>query len=52
LEASRAWVRLRTSGRPEVLADLTPASVAALGIVPGTAVWLSVKATEVGLHRR
>ncbi|WP_407345748.1 TOBE domain-containing protein [Pengzhenrongella phosphoraccumulans] len=52
LEASPAGVRLRTSGRPEVLADLTPASVAALGIVPGAAVWLSVKATEVGLHRR
>ncbi|NMR18645.1 ATP-binding cassette domain-containing protein [Cellulomonas fimi] len=52
LEAAPTGVRLRTTGDPEVLVDLTPAAVAELGLVPGADVWLSVKASEVGLHRR
>lgn len=52
LETAPTGVRLRTTGDPEVLVDLTPASVAALLLVPGAKVWLSVKATEVSLHRR
>ncbi|MFN8074579.1 MAG: ABC transporter ATP-binding protein [Kineosporiaceae bacterium] len=34
-------------GVPAVLADLTPAAVAQLALVPGSDVWVSVKATEV-----
>lgn len=52
LEPGHSVIRVRTAGRPEVVADLTPAAVAELGLRPGTEVWLSVKATEVGLHRR
>lgn len=52
LEPGGSTVRLRTAGDPQILADLTPASVATLGLRPGSTVWLSVKATEVGLHRR
>jgi molybdate transport system ATP-binding protein len=52
LEPGASTVRLRTAGDPQVLADLTPASVAELGLQAGSVVWLSVKATEVGLHRR
>nr|WP_034632400.1 ATP-binding cassette domain-containing protein [Cellulomonas cellasea] len=52
LEPRGAAVGVRTSGRPEVVADVTPASVAELGLRPGVPVWLSVKATEVGVHLR
>ncbi|MCC2308516.1 sulfate/molybdate ABC transporter ATP-binding protein [Cellulomonas chengniuliangii] len=52
LEPGQAVIRVRTAGSPEVVADLTPAAVAELGLAPGSEVWLSVKATEVGLHRR
>lgn len=52
LEPRGAAVGVRTSGRPEVVADVTAASVAELGLRPGTEVWLSVKATEVGVHLR
>jgi molybdate transport system ATP-binding protein len=40
-------VRLEVAGPLPVLADITPAAVADLGLVPGAAVWVSVKATEV-----
>lgn len=52
LEPRGAAVGVRTSGRPEVVADVTAASVAELGLRPGVHVWLSVKATEVGVHLR
>ncbi|MDM8085379.1 ATP-binding cassette domain-containing protein [Cellulomonas cellasea] len=52
LEPGHAVIRVRTAGRPEIVADLTAAAVAELGLGEGTEVWLSVKATEVGLHRR
>ncbi|MBB2921952.1 sulfate/molybdate ABC transporter ATP-binding protein [Cellulomonas cellasea] len=52
LEPRGAAVGVRTSGRPEVVADVTAASVAELGLRPGVTVWLSVKATEVGVHLR
>lgn len=52
LEPRGAAVGVRTSGRPEVVADVTAASVAELGLRPGVPVWLSVKATEVGVHLR
>jgi molybdate transport system ATP-binding protein len=37
---------------PSVSADLTPASVAELGLHPGSRVFLTVKATELRVHRR
>ncbi|TFD86342.1 ATP-binding cassette domain-containing protein [Cryobacterium serini] len=52
IEPGSGGVRLRTSGDPEVIAELTPAAVADLGLQLGSAVWLSVKATEVSAYRR
>jgi molybdate transport system ATP-binding protein len=40
-------VRLLVSGEHELLADVTPAAVAELELVPGREVWLSVKETAV-----
>ena len=40
-------VRLLVSGEHELLADVTPAAVADLGLAPGREVWLSVKETAV-----
>ncbi|TFD06192.1 MULTISPECIES: sulfate/molybdate ABC transporter ATP-binding protein [unclassified Cryobacterium] len=52
IEPGSGGVRLRTSGDPEVIAELTPAAVADLGLQLGSTVWLSVKATEVSAYRR
>jgi molybdate transport system ATP-binding protein len=43
-------VRLEVTGTLPVLADITPAAVADLGLVPGATVWVSVKATEVQVY--
>jgi molybdate transport system ATP-binding protein len=43
-------VRVEVDGPLPVLADVTAAAVAELQLVPGTAVWASVKATEVRLY--
>lgn len=43
-------VRVAVDGTPSISADITPASVAALGIEPGQRVWLSVKATEIDAY--
>lgn len=58
LEPGPASIRIRArldgaaADPPTVVAaDVTPASVAQLGLRPGTRVFLSVKATEVRLHR-
>ncbi|MCV2393788.1 ABC transporter ATP-binding protein [Actinotalea sp. M2MS4P-6] len=40
-------VRVRLTGPPDALADLTPGAVAELGLAPGSQVWASVKANEV-----
>jgi molybdate transport system ATP-binding protein len=40
-------VRLLVTGEHELLADVTPAAVAELELVPGREVWLSVKETAV-----
>jgi molybdate transport system ATP-binding protein len=40
-------VRLLVTGRHDLLADVTPAAVAELGLAPGHRVWLSVKETAV-----
>ena len=52
IEPGSGGVRLRTSGDPEVIAELTPAAVADLGLQVGSTVWLSVKATDVSAYRR
>ncbi|WP_310961836.1 ABC transporter ATP-binding protein [Nocardioides terrisoli] len=39
-------VRLQVTGPPDALVDVTPAAVAELDLRPGTAVWLTAKATE------
>jgi molybdate transport system ATP-binding protein len=40
-------VRLQLAGKPDVLADVTTAAVAELGLEVGGEIWLSAKATEV-----
>ncbi len=47
LEPIGAQIRVRTA---ELSADITAAAVAELGLMPGTAVYLSVKASEVALY--
>jgi molybdate transport system ATP-binding protein len=43
-------VRVEVGGTVPVLADVTPQAVAELALAPGTAVWASVKATEVQVY--
>jgi molybdate transport system ATP-binding protein len=43
-------VRVRLDGAPPVLVDVTAAAVAELGLLPGTAVWASLKATETTVY--
>jgi molybdate transport system ATP-binding protein len=43
-------VRLLVSGEHELLADVTPTSVAELRLAPGRSVWLSVKETAVDVY--
>lgn len=50
LERRGDLVRAALSGQPPVLADLTAAAVAALGLVEGAGLWAAVKATEVSAY--
>jgi molybdate transport system ATP-binding protein len=43
-------VRVHVSGDPSIVAEITPAAVAELGIVEGTPVWISVKATDIVVY--
>lgn len=43
-------VRVQVAGDLGLLADVTPAAVADLGLEPGSQVWSSVKATEVRVY--
>jgi molybdate transport system ATP-binding protein len=43
-------VRVRVEGSPSLVAEVTPAAVAELGLAEGTEVWVSVKATEVRVY--
>ena len=43
-------VRLQVDAAPNALVDVTPAAVAELGLVEGTTVWLSAKATDVDVY--
>ena len=48
LEGDR--VRVRLSGSPSIVAEVTPAAVRDLGLDAGDPVWISVKATEVEVY--
>ena len=50
LERRGDLVRAALSGQPPVLADVTAAAVAALGLVEGAGLWAAVKATEVSAY--
>ena len=52
LELLRDRVRVRVDGRPQpsLVAEVTPAAVAELGLAEGADVWVSVKATEVRVY--
>ena len=50
LVGQSARVRLVTGGGATVIAEVTPASVAALRLHPGTELWAGVKATEVSAY--
>jgi molybdate transport system ATP-binding protein len=43
-------VRVRLSGRPSIVAEVTPAAVRELGLDRGESVWAAVKATEVEVY--
>ncbi|MGE3619169.1 MAG: sulfate/molybdate ABC transporter ATP-binding protein [Acidimicrobiia bacterium] len=43
-------IRVRLAGPVPVSAEVTPAAVAELGLVPGVAVWASVKATDLDAY--
>jgi molybdate transport system ATP-binding protein len=43
-------VRVRVEGRPRLVAEVTPAAIAELGLAEGTDVWVSVKATDVQVY--
>jgi len=50
IEAHGDTVRVRLDGAPPVLADVTPAAVAELDLLPGRRVWAAVKATETNVY--
>jgi molybdate transport system ATP-binding protein len=52
LVGQSARVRLATAEGATVVAEVTPASVAALRLHPGTDLWAGVKATEVSAYPR
>jgi molybdate transport system ATP-binding protein len=43
-------VRVRVDGEVPVVAEVTPAALRELGLEEGGEVWLSFKATEVGVY--
>lgn len=50
LQAAHDRVRVQVDGSPSVVAAITPAAVADLGLAPGSQVWLSVKAVEIDVY--
>ncbi len=43
-------MRVHVDAAGGLVADVTPASSAQLGLVPGTEVWATVKATEISVY--
>ena len=52
LEANHDRVRVTLGGPVAATAEVTPASVAELGLVPGTTVWATVKAVDLTAYQR
>jgi molybdate transport system ATP-binding protein len=52
LEADRDRVRVQLGGRLAIVAEVTPQAVAELDLVPGVAVWASVKAVDLAVYER
>jgi molybdate transport system ATP-binding protein len=56
LEPHGDGVRVEVSGAPDatssLLAEVTPAAVAELGLAPGTEVWVAVKASDIDVYPR
>src|SRR5690606_17270064 len=50
LEPLGSRIRLRLGGPLPVIAEVAEAATSALGLVAGTDVWVSVKATEIGVQ--
>ena len=50
IEAHGGTVRVLLDGAPAVAADVTPAAVAELGLVPGVQAWAAVKASETRVY--
>jgi molybdate transport system ATP-binding protein len=50
LEQHGDTVRVRLAGSIDAFADVTPLSVAELGLAPGSEVWAAVKATETSVY--
>jgi molybdate transport system ATP-binding protein len=50
LELHGDWVRIHLDGPLPVMADVTPATVAELGLAGGEPVWLSCKATDITVY--
>jgi molybdate transport system ATP-binding protein len=52
LARERDCVRVELRGAPPVVAEVTDAAAAELGIAPGARVWAAVKATEIAVRAR
>jgi molybdate transport system ATP-binding protein len=52
LEADHDRVRVRLTGPVELVSEVTPASVAELGLTPGQDLWASVKAVDLAVYER
>jgi len=52
LARERDCVRVELGGAPPVVAEVTEAAAAELGLAPGVRVWASVKATEIAVRAR
>ncbi len=50
LQPSHDRVRVLIDGEPSVVAVVTPAAIAELGLVTGTPVWLSMKAVDLAVY--
>jgi molybdate transport system ATP-binding protein len=50
LQPAQDRVRVLVDGEPSVIAVVTPAAIAELGIMRGTPVWLSLKAVDVDVY--
>ena len=51
IDAGPDRARVQIAGPVPIVAEVTPAAVTALGLVPGAAVWAAVKATDVAVYR-